>query len=162
MLPEFEQGWRLYAPDPGMSRELVQARVRVAGVRGTVTSRWIDVTALHRKAVRGRLFLGHAELERMNAAVDLYDGFTGPAGRPQGWQGRWAQRHLCRALLPWLAPYAPPGRITQMQVRMLTSHLPAPPWQTASHDRGGRRAVPAVREVSRWLTVRPEDRKVSR
>lgn len=149
LLPEWHARWRLFAPEPHAG--YVEARVRVEGPRGTVTSRWIDLTAQESRTTQGRIFLSHAELNQLPTALPRFRAARDPEQRQR------MQRYLSRVLVSRLAGHVPQGRITKVQARVIVPDWTRSPWQPALH--GGER-MRFVREASQWLEVQAEDQDV--
>ena len=83
--PEFEQNWKLFAPNPLQQNIAVHARARVRLPDGTkdITG-WVDLSAQDGRRIRGNPFPSHVSQNELRRAWDFYtgshDGRTSPTG----------------------------------------------------------------------------------
>jgi hypothetical protein len=125
VLPEFEQNWKLFAPDPLQYNIAVQARVRTAGGDGG----WVDLTAGDIAAIRHNPFPSHVEQNLLRRAWDFYDStHDGQQNPTAGLRSELAEQYLKRIALQRLGRTAPGGPITALELRSATAPIPPPPW----------------------------------
>lgn len=125
--PEFEQNWKLFAPDPLQQNISVDVRVRSATGDGD----WVDLTAQDIAAVRGNPFPSHADQNLLRRAWDFYDSTHNSQDEsPIGSRGRLAEEYLKRIALQRIGPTLLGAPITGIEVRSATAAVPAPPWST--------------------------------
>ncbi|MFI6847188.1 DUF5819 family protein [Kitasatospora sp. NBC_00085] len=151
--PEFEQNWKLFAPNPLQQNVSLDARVRTVVAGGaTRTHDWVGLTARDIAAIRGNPAPSHADQNLLRRAWDFYDGshsaqddsLTNP-------RGKLAEQYLKRIALQRIGRAADGERIMEIEFRVTTATVPPPGWS-------GEAAPPApkVRELP-WWPVNDED-----
>ncbi|WP_035847188.1 DUF5819 family protein [Kitasatospora azatica] len=123
--PEFEQNWKLFAPDPLQYNISVQARVRTVAGQGD----WIDLTARDIAAIRHNPIPSHADQNLLRRAWDFYDGthddqHAGTAGT----RSELAEQYLKRIALQRLGRAVGGSPIVAVELRSATAHIAPPPW----------------------------------
>jgi len=146
--PEFEQNWRLFAPDPLQVNIDVQARVRSAAGDGG----WVDLTAQDVAAVRDDPFPSHADQNLLRRAWDFYDStHDGQEAPTAGTRSGLAVEYLKRIALQRLGHQADGPPVTGVQLRTRTTPIAPPSWgPSRSTDQ------PQLRELA-WWPVIPAD-----
>lgn len=125
--PEFEQNWKLFAPDPLQQNISVDVRARTAVGDGG----WVDLTAQDIAAVRGNPFPSHADQNLLRRAWDFYDSTHNAQDEsPIGTRGRLSEEYLKRIALQRIGPTLLGAPITGIEIRSATVAVPAPPWST--------------------------------
>ncbi|MCT4354844.1 DUF5819 family protein [Streptomyces sp. Je 1-79] len=150
--PEFEQNWKLFAPNPLQQNVAVQVRARVAGADGAArTTGWIDLTAQDAEAIRGSLVPSHAEQNQLRRAWDFYLNSHTEDHRPNGLRGRLSESYVRRIVMLRLDEQRLGGVVERIQLRSATRAVPAPSW---SNEKIG--TEPVHRELP-WWTVSAAD-----
>ncbi|GAA1151913.1 hypothetical protein GCM10009654_04200 [Streptomyces hebeiensis] len=150
--PEFEQNWKLFAPNPVQSNIAVQARAEVADSDGALrTTGWIDLSAEDGAAIQGSLLPSHVNQNALRRGWDFYIGSHDEEERPNGLRGRLSESYVRRMVLSRLADRELGGRPERVQIRSVTTAVAPPPW---SDEKA--RTRPYYRTLS-WWTVTSED-----
>ncbi|MDH6141617.1 MULTISPECIES: DUF5819 family protein [Kitasatospora] len=147
--PEFEQNWRLFAPDPLQNNINVQVRARSAVGDGG----WVDLTAQDIAAIRGNPFPSHAEQNELRRAWDFYDTTHDDRDMPTaGVRSSLADDYLKRIALQRLGRTSGGAPITGIELRADTVAVAPPPWSTDRPAATG----PQLRELP-WWSVSDQD-----
>ncbi|MFD6287429.1 DUF5819 family protein [Streptomyces sp. NPDC060205] len=154
--PEFEQNWKLFAPNPLQQNIAVQVRAEVKSVDGAVrTTRWYDLSALDGRAIDGNLLPSHTQQNELRRAWDFFSATHDNANRPNGLRGDLSERYLRRIAVLRLDREGAGGRgavVQQVQVRTRTTNVPPPQWsQEQVSDK------PVLRQLP-WWPVSDTDR----
>ncbi|WP_033320368.1 DUF5819 family protein [Streptomyces yerevanensis] len=154
--PEFEQNWKLFAPNPLQQNIAVQVRAEVRAADGGIrTTRWYDLSALDGAAIDGNLLPSHTQQNALRRAWDFYVATHDDENRPDGLRGALAERYLRRLVVLRLDREQAGGRgavVQQVQVRSRTTNVPPPEWSTEQVS-----DKPVFRELS-WWPVTETDR----
>ncbi|MEV6975798.1 DUF5819 family protein [Kitasatospora sp. NPDC093806] len=151
--PEFEQNWKLFAPNPLQQNVAVDARVRTdEGDGATRTHDWVGLTAQDIAAIRGNPAPGHADQNLLRRAWDFYDGshsaqdesLTNP-------RGRLAEDYLKRIAVQRIGRSVAGRPVVAVELRVTSTTLAPPEWSEEAAP-----AAPRVRELP-WWQVRDED-----
>ncbi|MCX4526893.1 MULTISPECIES: DUF5819 family protein [unclassified Streptomyces] len=133
--PEFEQNWKLFAPNPLQQNIAVEARAQVRTEAGKlVTGTWRDLSAEDGAAIRHSLLPSHTEQNELRRAWDFYTGSHDEDEKPGGERGELSEQYLRRIAVDRLAPVHTEGRIVRIQLRSATRAVPAPSWSTERTD----------------------------
>ncbi|PSM41781.1 hypothetical protein C6Y14_18785 [Streptomyces dioscori] len=154
--PEFEQNWKLFAPNPLQQNIAVQVRAEVKGVDGAIrTTRWYDLSALDGRAIDGNLLPSHTQQNELRRAWDFFAATHDNANRPNGLRGDLSERYLRRIAVLRLDREGAGGAgavVQQVQVRSRTTNVPPPEWsQEQVSDK------PVLRQLP-WWPVSDTDR----
>ncbi|MEU9955667.1 DUF5819 family protein [Streptomyces sp. NPDC050982] len=154
--PEFEQNWKLFAPNPLQQNIAVQVRAEVRAADGDIrTTRWYDLSALDGAAIDGNLLPSHTQQNELRRAWDFFVATHDNANRPNGLRGALSEKYLRRIVVLRLDREQAGGRgaaVQQVQVRSRTTNVPPPKWsQEQVSDK------PIVRELP-WWPVSEADR----
>ncbi len=146
--PEFEQNWKLFAPNPLQQNIDLDARVRTAGADGGTHIRpWIPLTARDIAAIRGNPAPSHADQNLLRRAWDFYDGsHSGPDGALSSPRGTLAEQYLKRIALQRIGRTADGERVLEIQFRATTTAVTPPAWSGESPPAGQ-----PPRELPWWL-----------
>ncbi|MFJ2263580.1 DUF5819 family protein [Streptomyces sp. NPDC087844] len=162
--PEFEQNWKLFAPNPLQQNIAVQVRAEVKGVDGAIrTTRWYDLSALDGRVIDGNLLPSHTQQNELRRAWDFFTATHDNANRPNGLRGDLSERYLRRIAVLRLDREEAGGRgavIQQVQVRSRTTNVPPPEWsQEQVSDKPVLRRLPwwQVSDTDRAAGTRPVD-----
>ncbi|WP_171164593.1 DUF5819 family protein [Streptomyces sp. I05A-00742] len=159
VLPEFEQNWKFFAPNPLQQNISVQVRARVRESDGKVTTTsWTDLSAQDGAAIHHNPLPSHARQNQLRRAWDFYLAWHDDQGRPTGTRGNLSKEYLRRLAVSRLGlDLDREGkRLESVQLRSVTTNVAPPPW---NKDRTV--ADPARRELA-WWHVTADDLKVVR
>ncbi|MDT0463116.1 DUF5819 family protein [Streptomyces gibsoniae] len=130
--PEFEQNWKLFAPDPLQQNIDVQARAELlTGDGGRRTTGWYDLSALDGAAIDGNPLPSHTQQNELRRAWDFYVTSHDGQNRPVGLRGTLSEDYLRRAVALRLGREhaAQQGEsVESVQVRSRTTEVPPPKW----------------------------------
>ncbi|WP_411103597.1 DUF5819 family protein [Streptomyces sp. cmx-4-9] len=146
--PEFEQNWKLFAPNPLQQNIAVEARAQLRTADGELaTSGWRDLSAEDGAAIRHSLLPSHTEQNELRRAWDFFTGSHDEDDKPNGERGALSEAYLQRIAVARLAPHHPGARLLRVQLRSATTAVAAPSWSNESTDtRTSYRELP-------WWTV---------
>jgi hypothetical protein len=162
--PEFEQNWKLFAPNPLQQNIAVQARAEVRTADGgTRTTGWYDLSARDGADIDGNLLPSHTQQNELRRAWDFYVSAHDSENRPNGLRGQLSERYIRRIVVLRLSQedgLTADGKtavgkqptIARVQVRSRTTNVAPPPWSDEKVD-----PKPVYREVP-WWTVTVADR----
>ncbi|AUY50724.1 DUF5819 family protein [Streptomyces sp. CB01881] len=151
--PEFEQNWKLFAPNPLQQNVSLDARVRTVVDGGaTRTHDWVGLTARDIAAIRGNPAPSHADQNLLRRAWDFYEGshsaqddsLTNP-------RGKLAEQYLKRIALQRFGRGFDGERIMEIEFRVTAATVPPPGWSGEAAP-----PPPKVRELP-WWPVNDED-----
>ncbi|MGA5652009.1 DUF5819 family protein [Streptomyces seoulensis] len=149
--PEFEQNWKLFAPNPLQQNVAVQARAQVRGADGEPrTTGWTDLSAEDGAAIDGNLLPSHTQQNELRRAWDFYGTTHGTDNRPVGVRGALAEQYVRRIVVLRLLRdegLDRAGTIERVQVRSRTVNVTPPGWSREKVS-----TSPAYR-VLPWWTV---------
>ncbi|AXG78949.1 DUF5819 family protein [Streptomyces paludis] len=150
--PEFEQNWKLFAPNPLQQNIAVQTRAEVESADGTrATTGWIDLSAEDARAIRHNPLPSHVDQNELRRGWDFFVGSHDSQSRPNGLRGKLSERYMRRIVMLRLEDHALGGTVTRIQVRSATTSVGSPVW---SKEKVSTR--PSYR-VFPWWTVSAED-----
>ncbi|MFE7510255.1 DUF5819 family protein [Streptomyces sp. NPDC057540] len=157
--PEFEQNWKLFAPNPLQTNISVEVRAETVTADGAGrTTGWIDLTAQDIEAIRYNPLPSHTQQNQLRRAVDYYVN-THPEGqRATGLRATLAEQYMRRlAVLRLDALEGPDGRALgpetrRIQLRTVSRPVPAARWSTEKN-----RTTPGYRAFP-WWNVTEADR----
>ncbi|MET9952295.1 DUF5819 family protein [Streptomyces sp. NPDC006339] len=153
MYPEFEQNWKLFAPNPLQQNISVEVRAQIAGADGgRTTTGWIDLTAQDTARIRGSLLPSHTAQNELRRAWDFYLNSHTEDHRPNGLRGELSEEYMRRIVLLRLDERALGGTVEKIQLRSATRGVPAPVWSNEKVD-----TAPVFRAAP-WWRVTPADR----
>ncbi|MGW3283752.1 DUF5819 family protein [Streptomyces sp. NPDC001002] len=153
--PEFEQNWKLFAPNPLQQNIAVQVRAEVHTEDGDVnTTGWYDLSAEDGRAIDGNLLPSHTDQNELRRAWDFFASTHDAENRPSGLRGTLSETYLRRIVVLRLDREGAAGRtgvIENVQVRARTTNVPAPKWSDEKiSDQPMYRVLP-------WWTVTAAD-----
>ncbi|MEU3849242.1 DUF5819 family protein [Streptomyces sp. NPDC029554] len=157
--PEFEQNWKLFAPNPLQQNISVQVRASVRGTDGmTITSGWYDLSAEDGRAIDGNPLPSHTQQNELRRAWDFYVATHDSQNRPVGLRGALSEAYLRRIAVLRLdrndavrATTGDGGVLERVQVRSRTSNVPPPEWSREKVT-----TTPSYRELPWWKVPRDE------
>nr|WP_244175039.1 DUF5819 family protein [Streptomyces misionensis] len=155
VFPEFEQNWKLFAPNPLQQNIAVQVRAEVRTKDGSlITTGWTDLSAQDGAAIHGNLAPSHAQQNELRRAWDFLTATHTDDNRPVGMRGSLSEDYLRRIVVLRLYrtdPTSRDGVIQRVQVRSRTTNVQPPSW---SDERVPDK--PYYRELP-WWTVRADE-----
>ncbi|PWI16724.1 hypothetical protein DI272_23090 [Streptomyces sp. Act143] len=145
--PEFEQNWKLFAPNPLQQNIAVQVRAQVLTGDGTLrTTGWYDLSAEDGRAIDGNLLPSHTQQNELRRAWDFFTATHGPDNRPVGLRGALSETYLRRIVLMRLdrdGAAGPGGSVERVQVRSVSTNVRPPDWsQEQVSDKPTHRELP--------------------
>ncbi|MGW0823874.1 DUF5819 family protein [Streptomyces sp. NPDC002845] len=147
--PEFEQNWKLFAPNPLQQNISVQARAELRTADGDVrTTGWYDLSALDGAVIDGNLLPSHTQQNELRRAWDFYLASHDGENRSDDRRGDLSERYLRRIVVLRLdrEQAARPGDVVErVQVRSRTTNVPPPEWSEEQVS-----DKPVVRELPWW------------
>ncbi|MFE9028815.1 DUF5819 family protein [Streptomyces iakyrus] len=157
--PEFEQNWKLFAPNPLQQDISIQVRAGVRGPDGmTSTTGWYDLSAEDGRAIDGNLLPSHTQQNELRRAWDFYVATHDAENRPVGLRGSLSESYLRRIMVLRLdrddavrAATGGSGVIERVQVRSRTSNVPPPRWSREKVS-----TTPSYRELPWWKVPQDE------
>jgi hypothetical protein len=154
--PEFEQNWKLFAPNPLQQNIAVQVRAEVKATDGAVrTTRWYDLSAADGRAIDGNPLPSHTQQNELRRAWDFFVATHDGANRPNGLRGDLSERYLRRIVVLRLdraGAGGPDAVVQQVQVRSRTTNVPPPQWSEEQVS-----DKPVLRQLP-WWQVAENDR----
>ncbi|MFJ2948858.1 DUF5819 family protein [Streptomyces sp. NPDC087226] len=152
--PEFEQNWKLFAPNPLQQNIAVQVRADVLTAGGEVrTTGWYDLSAQDGRAIDGNLLPSHTQQNALRRAWDLFVATHDENNRPVGLRGALSETYLRRLTVLRLDradAAGPDGSVARVQIRSRTVNVPPPDWSTEKIS-----TTPVYRTLPWWSV--PED-----
>ncbi|MEU9607594.1 DUF5819 family protein [Streptomyces sp. NPDC048057] len=150
--PEFEQNWKLFAPNPLQQNIGVQVKAEVKTAGGELrTTEWIDLAAEDADAIRGNLLPSHTEQNMLRRSWDFYQNTHDSQNRSTESRGPLAENYLRRLVMLRLADRDLGGQVERIQIRSSAAFVKPPPWTDEKVD------TAPVHRVLPWWTVTPAD-----
>ncbi|MGI5393876.1 DUF5819 family protein [Streptomyces sp. CA-251251] len=147
IFPEFEQNWKLFAPNPLQQNVSVQVRAEVSETDGSIrTTGWYDLSAEDGRAIDGNPLPSHTQQNELRRAWDFFVATHDSDNRPVGLRGTLSETYLRRIAVLRLdrAEAAGPGGVVErVQYRSRTTHVKPPSWSGEKvSDRATYRELP--------------------
>ncbi|GAA1922589.1 hypothetical protein GCM10009716_33850 [Streptomyces sodiiphilus] len=147
--PEFEQNWKLFAPNPLQRNVAVHVRAETIGEDGRrETTDWIDLTAMDRDHIRHNLLPSHTAQNQLRRAWDFYSNSHDEDGEPTGYRGELSEAYVHRIALLRLSRQMDIEAVDRIQMRSAITRLPAPPWSDEEID-----TTTAYHELDWWVVT---------
>lgn len=132
--PEFEQNWKLFAPNPLQQNIAVEVRAQVRTSGGElVTTDWRDLSAEDGAAIRHSLLPSHTEQNELRRAWDFFTGSHDEENKPNGERGELSEQYLRRIAVDRVTA-ASGGHVLRIQLRSATTAVRAPKWSDERTD----------------------------
>ncbi|MGQ5634391.1 MULTISPECIES: DUF5819 family protein [unclassified Streptomyces] len=155
VFPEFEQNWKLFAPNPLQQNIAVQVRADVRTKDGGLrTTGWTDLSAQDGAAIDGNPVPSHTQQNELRRAWDFFTATHGADNRPVGMRGSLSEQYLRRIVVMRLYRTYPAGRdgiIQRVQIRSSTTNVQPPAWS------GERVSDKPVYRVLPWWNVTADE-----
>ncbi|MGA5122745.1 DUF5819 family protein [Streptomyces pseudogriseolus] len=130
--PEFEQNWKLFAPNPLQQNVSVQVRAEIRWPDGSSrTTGWYDLSAQDGRDIDGNPAPSHTQQNELRRAWDFYVSTHDDGNRPVGLRGALSESYLRRIMalrLDHADAAGPHGEVARVQVRSRTTQVPPPEW----------------------------------
>ncbi|MFJ3231417.1 DUF5819 family protein [Streptomyces sp. NPDC086787] len=153
--PEFEQNWKLFAPNPLQQNIAVEARAQVRMADGsTQTTGWNDLSAADGAAIDGNPLPSHTQQNELRRAWDYFSATHDAQDRAVGMRGSLSEQYLRRIVVMRLYREdgtSREGTVRSVQVRSRTTSVPPPRW---SRERVS--DTPSYRQLP-WWTVSADE-----
>ncbi|MYW68901.1 hypothetical protein GTY65_33215 [Streptomyces sp. SID8379] len=153
--PEFEQNWKLFAPNPLQQNVAVQVRAQVRSSDGERrTTGWYDLSGQDGAAIKGNLFPSHTQQNELRRAWDVFVATHDAQNRPTGLRGTLSEQYLRRILVLRLDRLDVGGKgdvIERVQTRSRATTIAPPKWSDEKVNQ-----KPVYRQVP-WWTVTSTD-----
>ncbi len=151
--PEFEQNWKLFAPNPLQQNVAVDARVRTASADGEARVHdWVGLTAQDIAAIRGNPAPSHADQNLLRRAWDFYDGSHSAQDESTTTpRGRLAEEYLKRIAVQRIGSSVDGQPVVGVELRVTSTTVAPPAWNDEAEP-----PAPRVRELP-WWPVKDED-----
>ncbi|MFG2573507.1 DUF5819 family protein [Streptomyces sp. NPDC048481] len=147
--PEFEQNWKLFAPNPLQQNIAVQVRAQVRTADGgSRTTGWYDLSAQDGRAIDANLVPSHTQQNELRRAWDFFTATHDNDNRSVGVRGALAETYLRRIVVLRLERgglTAGGSAVERVQVRSRTISVTPPKWSTEKVSTN-----PVYRELSWW------------
>ncbi|WP_328914817.1 MULTISPECIES: DUF5819 family protein [unclassified Streptomyces] len=146
--PEFEQNWKLFAPDPLQQNVHVQARAEVRKPGGEVeTTGWVDLTGMDVAAMRHNPVPSHSQQNELRRAWGFYTDTHDTQEQPtSGDRSDLSRTYLQNILERRFGPRLNGGTVVRVQARAATTPVPQPSWIAGSSDTSTQ-----YRELPWWI-----------
>ncbi|AOP44886.1 DUF5819 family protein [Streptomyces lydicus] len=131
--PEYEQNWKLFAPNPLQQNIAVQVRAQLRTEDGTArTTGWTDLTARDGRAILHNPLPSHTQQNQLRRGWELFVNSHTAQNRPLGLRGEMAETYIRRIVMLRMSEEwtRAGGRIDRIQVRSQTTPVSPPPWST--------------------------------
>ncbi|MFJ5849110.1 DUF5819 family protein [Streptomyces sp. NPDC092903] len=126
--PEFEQNWKLFAPNPLQQNVAVHVRAEIAGSDGRRTTPWMSLSGEDGKAIRGNPLPSHVQQNELRRGWDFYLGSHDSKNRANGLRGTLSEQYIRRIVMLRLGEHDYGGTVERIQVRSEVRSVAAPPW----------------------------------
>ncbi|MFJ8943970.1 DUF5819 family protein [Streptomyces sp. NPDC102395] len=153
--PEFEQNWKLFAPNPLQQNIAVQVRadIRTAGGERRTTG-WYDLSVQDGRDIDGNLLPSHTQQNELRRAWDFYTGSHDAENRSVSTRSALSESYLRRIVVLRLDRGGAAGEggvVERVQVRSRTTDVRAPGWSGEKTSSG------AAYRVLPWWPVEAAD-----
>ncbi|MEU1467049.1 DUF5819 family protein [Streptomyces sp. NPDC005761] len=149
--PEFEQNWKLFAPNPLQQNIAVHVRAEISGPDKRRTTPWMSLSGEDGKAIRGNLLPSHVQQNELRRGWDFYLGSHDSQNRANGLRGTLSEQYIRRIVMLRLSEHDYGGDVLRIQVRSEIRSVAAPVWSDEKIS-----TKPSYR-VLPWWTVTAAD-----
>ncbi|MER6101381.1 DUF5819 family protein [Streptomyces sp. NPDC001832] len=149
--PEFEQNWKLFAPNPLQQNVAVHVRAEIVGADGRRTTPWMSLSGEDGKAIRGNPLPSHVHQNELRRSWDFYLSSHDNENRANGLRGELSERYIRRIAMLRLSEHDYGGTIERIQIRSEVRSIAAPEWSEEKIS-----TKPSYR-VLPWWTVTSAD-----
>ncbi|MER5275393.1 DUF5819 family protein [Streptomyces sp. NPDC002809] len=149
--PEFEQNWKLFAPNPLQQNIAVHVRAEISGPDKRRTTPWMNLSGEDGKAIRGNLLPSHVQQNELRRGWDFYLGSHDSQNRANGLRGKLSEQYIRRIVMLRLSEHDYGGDVLRIQVRSESRSVAAPAWS------GEKISTKPSYRVLPWWTVTAAD-----
>ncbi|WP_406094857.1 DUF5819 family protein [Streptomyces sp. NBC_01013] len=149
--PEFEQNWKLFAPNPLQQNIAVHVRAEISGPAKRRTTPWMSLSGEDGKAIHGNLLPSHVQQNELRRGWDFYIGSHDSENRATGLRGRLSEQYIRRIVMLRLGEHDYGGDILRIQIRSEARSVAAPAWS------GEKISTKPSYRVLPWWTVTAAD-----
>jgi hypothetical protein len=138
VLPEFEQNWQLFAPNPLQNNIAVEAELQTLAPDGSrAESGWFSLTAHDIAAIKGNPAPSHLDQNQLRRAWDYYTAWHNlPSETSLGTGGPLSKEYLKRIALQRIGSRDWRGnQIIQIKLRSATTPVTGPSWTAAAQKK---------------------------
>jgi hypothetical protein len=133
--PEFEQNWKLFAPNPLQQNIAVHARARVAKDDGsTETTGWVNLSKMDGEDIDHNLAPSHIQQNELRRGWEFYRGSHDDKGKPLGLRGELSETYVKRIVMLRFGRELNGGTVERIQVRSATTPVGPPSWSDEKSD----------------------------
>jgi hypothetical protein len=133
--PEFEQNWKLFAPNPLQQNIAVHARAKVAKPDGgTETTGWVNLSQMDGEGIDHNVAPSHVQQNELRRAWEFYKGSHDDEGEPVGLRGELSEKYIKRIVMLRFGPELNGGTVERIQVRSATTPVAPPSWSNEKSD----------------------------
>ncbi|MFE7954009.1 DUF5819 family protein [Streptomyces sp. NPDC057413] len=155
--PEFEQNWKLFAPNPLQQNIAVEVRAEIRTAGGEVrTTDWYGLSAQDGRDIQGNPLPSHTQQNELRRAWDFFTASHTADNRPVGLRGTLAETYLRRIAVLRLdraGLTGDGGTVERVQFRSRTTPVPPPRWSGEQVS-----LKPVLRELPWWTVSQDEAR----
>ncbi|KUN81850.1 DUF5819 family protein [Streptomyces griseoruber] len=155
--PEFEQNWKLFAPNPLQQNIAVQVRAEISTADGrSRTTGWYDLSAQDGRDIDRNIVPSHTQQNELRRAWDFFTATHGSDNRPVGLRGDLSETYLRRIVelrLERGGAVGADGGLERVQVRSRTVNVTPPKWSTEKVS-----SAPVYRVLPWWTVPAAEAR----
>jgi hypothetical protein len=154
VFPEYEQNWKLFAPNPLQQNIAVQARAQLrTGSGETRTTGWTDLSARDGQAILHNPLPSHTQQNQLRRGWEYFVSSHTAQNRPVGLRGELSGQYIRHIVMDRLnGEWSKDGdRVDRIQVRSMTTAVRPPSWSTEKIS-----TKPAYR-VLPWWPVTADD-----
>lgn len=153
--PEFEQNWKLFAPNPLQQNIAVHARARVAAPDGsTETTGWVDLSAMDGDAIRHNIAPSHTQQNELRRGWEFFVNSHDEDGASRGLRGDLSQQYVKRIVMWRFGPELNGGTVERIQLRQAVTPVAPPEW---SGEKPGREELKTEFRTYPWWQVTSAD-----
>lgn len=135
VLPEFEQNWKLFAPNPLQQNIHVHARAQITKGDGTTeTTGWVNLSAMDGADIRGNLFPSHTMQNELRRGWDFYTGSHDDEQQAIGLRGELSQIYMKRIVMERFGSKLNGGTVERIQLRSGITRVAPPKWSDEKID----------------------------
>ncbi|AUH41833.1 DUF5819 family protein [Streptomyces sp. CMB-StM0423] len=149
VFPEFEQNWRLFAPNPLQTNIHVEVRAQLLMPEGgTEETGWVDLTAMDHENIEGNPAPSHTVQNELRRGWDYWTDTHDEDNRAISDRADLAEDYVKRIVMRRLGPVLNDGRVEKIQLRQTSRRIAPPPWSSEQWD-----TAPVYRELPWWIVT---------
>ncbi|MCM2578412.1 DUF5819 family protein [Streptomyces meridianus] len=150
--PEFEQNWKLFAPNPLQQNITVHARAQIRTADGGLRKTgWTNLSGQDGRAILHHPLPSHTQQNELRRAWDFFTGSHDTEGQPNGLRGRLSEEYLKRIVMLRFGREHEGGKVERIQLRSVSTPIGTPPYSREKTD------MKPERRVLPWWYVTDQD-----